>query len=51
MKQREDRDELLSAARKEIEDNEKTLSMDIKGKFNCFTLIKSILNDTSVSVG
>ena len=32
MKQREDRDELLAAARKEIEDNEKKLSMDIKGK-------------------
>ena len=32
MKQRKDRDELLKAARKEIEDNEQTLSMDIKDK-------------------
>ncbi len=32
MKQREDRDELLKAARKEIEDNEEILSMDIKDK-------------------
>ena len=32
MKQRKDRDELLKAARKEIEDNEQTLSMDIRDK-------------------
>ena len=32
MKQRKDRDELLKAARKEIEDNEQTLSMDIHDK-------------------
>ncbi len=32
MKQRQDRDELLQSARKEIQDNEKTLSMNIKGK-------------------
>ena len=32
MKQRKDRDELLAAARKEIQDNEKSLSMNIKGK-------------------
>ena len=29
MKQRKDRDELLAAARKEIQDNEKSLSMNI----------------------
>jgi hypothetical protein len=33
MKQRKDRDELLAAARKEIQDNEKSLSMNIKGNY------------------